>query len=101
MTQEDAGRVFERFYRTDPSRTRALGGSGLGLSIVNALVTAHGERSPCAPRRERVPPSASPSHSPSFHDPEDPVYPGVCKVFRIMRTAYGCVQVWAPVPLQS
>ncbi|MEV4130711.1 HAMP domain-containing sensor histidine kinase [Dactylosporangium sp. NPDC049742] len=42
MTQEDADRVFERFYRTDPSRTRALGGSGLGLSIVSALVTAHG-----------------------------------------------------------
>ena len=42
MTAEDAGRVFERFYRTDPSRTRAHGGSGLGLSIVSALVTAHG-----------------------------------------------------------
>jgi two-component system, OmpR family, sensor kinase len=42
MTAEDAERVFERFYRTDPSRTRALGGSGLGLSIVSALVTAHG-----------------------------------------------------------
>ncbi|GAA4244267.1 HAMP domain-containing sensor histidine kinase [Dactylosporangium darangshiense] len=42
MTAEDAKRVFERFYRTDPSRTRALGGSGLGLSIVAALVAAHG-----------------------------------------------------------
>ncbi|GAA2617863.1 HAMP domain-containing sensor histidine kinase [Dactylosporangium fulvum] len=42
MTAEDASRVFERFYRTDPSRTRALGGSGLGLSIVAALVHAHG-----------------------------------------------------------
>ncbi|MEV6927532.1 HAMP domain-containing sensor histidine kinase [Dactylosporangium sp. NPDC051485] len=42
MTEEDAARVFERFYRTDPSRTRALGGSGLGLSIVAALVEAHG-----------------------------------------------------------
>jgi two-component system OmpR family sensor kinase len=41
MTDEDARRVFERFYRTDPSRTRALGGSGLGLSIVAALVAAH------------------------------------------------------------
>ncbi|MER7276698.1 HAMP domain-containing sensor histidine kinase [Dactylosporangium sp. NPDC000244] len=41
MTSEDAARVFERFYRTDPSRTRALGGSGLGLSIVAALVAAH------------------------------------------------------------
>jgi two-component system OmpR family sensor kinase len=36
--------VFERFYRTDPARTRAQGGSGLGLSIVAALVAAHGGR---------------------------------------------------------
>jgi two-component system, OmpR family, sensor kinase len=34
--------VFERFYRLDSSRTRDAGGSGLGLSIVSALVTAHG-----------------------------------------------------------
>jgi two-component system OmpR family sensor kinase len=40
----DAQRVFERCYRADTSRTRAAGGSGLGLSIVTALVAAHGGR---------------------------------------------------------
>jgi len=42
MSQEDALRVFERFYRTDSSRARSSGGSGLGLSIVDSLVHAHG-----------------------------------------------------------
>jgi two-component system OmpR family sensor kinase len=36
--------VFERFYRADPSRTRASGGVGLGLSIVAAVAEAHGGR---------------------------------------------------------
>jgi len=37
-----AGRVFERFYRGDPARSRTTGGAGLGLSIVAAIVHAHG-----------------------------------------------------------
>jgi two-component system, OmpR family, sensor kinase len=39
-----AERVFERFFRADPSRARASGGSGLGLSIVAAIAEAHGGR---------------------------------------------------------
>lgn len=44
LEPDQAERVFERFYRADASRTRASGGSGLGLSIVAALVAAHGGR---------------------------------------------------------
>jgi histidine kinase len=33
--------IFNRFYRTDKSRTRASGGSGIGLTIAKALVQAH------------------------------------------------------------
>jgi two-component system, OmpR family, sensor kinase len=42
LEPDDAGRVFEPFYRADPSRSRDSGGAGLGLSIVAAVVDAHG-----------------------------------------------------------
>ncbi len=42
MPGDEANRIFERFYRSDPARTRTSGGSGLGLSIVAAIVEAHG-----------------------------------------------------------
>jgi two-component system, OmpR family, response regulator len=42
LTLEEQSHVFERFYRADPSRARASGGSGLGLSIAAAVTEAHG-----------------------------------------------------------
>lgn len=51
LTVEDTGEgiepqhiehIFDRFYRTDPSRSRETGGSGLGLAIVKAIIEAHG-----------------------------------------------------------
>ena len=42
IPEADLGRVFERFYRVDQSRTSDPGGTGLGLSIVRHLVESHG-----------------------------------------------------------
>lgn len=42
LMNESLSHVFERFYRTDSSRNSATGGHGIGLSMANAIVNAHG-----------------------------------------------------------
>ncbi|AXG83134.1 sensor histidine kinase [Streptomyces paludis] len=44
LAPDEAERVFERFYRVDPSRSRDRGGSGLGLAIASAVAQGHGGR---------------------------------------------------------
>jgi two-component system, OmpR family, sensor histidine kinase CiaH len=53
ISPEHLARLFDRFYRVDPARSRAQGGAGLGLAIARSLVAAHGGQlslssQPCA-----------------------------------------------------
>jgi signal transduction histidine kinase len=43
----DLPRVFEPFFRADPSRGRSRGGAGLGLAVARAIVTRHGGTIDC------------------------------------------------------
>jgi two-component system OmpR family sensor kinase len=79
MAAADAERVFERFYRPDTSRNRAVGGTGLGLAIVASLVAAHGGTVDLttAPGQGatftvRLPRSGPPAAAPGPGLPEDP-----------------------------
>ncbi|MGL4172915.1 MAG: sensor histidine kinase [Actinomycetota bacterium] len=42
IPEDEQGRIFERFYRVDPARSRATGGTGLGLSMVKHICADHG-----------------------------------------------------------
>ena len=42
VPEEELAQIFDRFYRVDPSRSRATGGTGLGLTIARQMVEAHG-----------------------------------------------------------
>jgi signal transduction histidine kinase len=64
VPEEALALIFDRFTRIDPARTRAQGGVGLGLAIVDTIVKAHGGRSSV---RRRGRGSVFVIHLPGFH----------------------------------
>jgi K+-sensing histidine kinase KdpD len=69
IAAEHLPHIFERFYGADPARDRAHGGSGIGLTIAHALITAQGGASPPpATAQEQAPNSRSACRSPPATD---------------------------------
>ena len=54
IPDEASAKVFDRFYRADPSRTRGIGGFGLGLSLARAVIEGHGGQLELADSEEGI-----------------------------------------------
>jgi signal transduction histidine kinase len=70
IPKEDLPRVFDRFYRADPARTRDPGGTGLGLSIARWIAEQHGGAITLTSRQGRG--TTATAHLPLDGNPESP-----------------------------
>lgn len=54
IPEEDLGKVWDKFYKVDKARTREYGGSGIGLSIVKAIMNSHNQECGVSNRKDGV-----------------------------------------------